>query len=256
MKKLCLKNMELGDMLSGHGHEFYEMPRGEWQELFQQFLEVCGFDSYGHIEKDELEAYLKLDKGEAYYPHNTKLTPETIMEKGIFSHIGLNRSDEYYFYKGRLYCIYRDLEDSYHTDYNNWSNQFDKQFDIYWNAIDQYLNEHNLDDIAEDKLPNEIHKLKPTNENKPNPNNYKTVNRAWLVESKFEHDHYFDNGTFVIRPFYWGDSEYICQLPNFVYYPKNIQIHWYKYPLRGASCNKNISLKEFKEILAKCKESL
>lgn len=256
MKKLCLKNVEIGSLISGRPHNRYEVPRGKWQETFQQFLSDCGFDNYGHIENDELEKYLEIEKGEAYYPRTTTLTPEFIMENGLFSHIGLNRDDEFYFYRGNLYCIYRDHEDAYYDDEKKWSDEYDKQFDLFLDRKTDWEDEHHIDDCDDDRLPPEILKLKPSMDQRPDPNNYRTIDKVNLVTAKFEHNHYFDNKTFVLRPYYWGDAEYICNQPNFIYYPKDIEISWYKYPLRGASCNKNLSYRQFTEILEECKKSL
>lgn len=71
-----------------------------------------------------------------------------------------------------------------------------------------------------------------------------------------EHAHYFDNGTFCVRPYFWGESENIQQMPNFIFYKTGYQIQWYKYPLRDSYCNKEISFDEFKRMLQECEESL
>lgn len=70
------------------------------------------------------------------------------------------------------------------------------------------------------------------------------------------HIHYFDNDVFMVNPYYWGDSADLADIPNFIYYPENIEIKWYKYPLRDAWINKQITFEEFYNILNKCKESL
>lgn len=69
-------------------------------------------------------------------------------------------------------------------------------------------------------------------------------------------DTVFENDTFMIRPYYWGDDKQYIGLPHFVYKPDNIIMVWYKYPLRDTYCNKNISLDEFKKILNDCVDSL
>ena len=66
----------------------------------------------------------------------------------------------------------------------------------------------------------------------------------------------FENDVFVLRPYYWGDDENIEDLPNFVFKPKNIQITWYKYPLRNAYISENITAGEFQNMLAECEKSL
>ena len=69
-------------------------------------------------------------------------------------------------------------------------------------------------------------------------------------------DNVFENDTFLIRPYYWGDDEQYMGLPHFVYKPANILMVWYKYPLRDTYFNKDISLDEFKKMLNDCIDSL
>ena len=66
----------------------------------------------------------------------------------------------------------------------------------------------------------------------------------------------FENGVFVLRPYYWGDDDRIADLPNFVYKPDNITISWYKYPMRGAYMNKALNEYEFFSMLCECEASL
>lgn len=67
-------------------------------------------------------------------------------------------------------------------------------------------------------------------------------------------DH-FENDVFILRPYYWGDDDDIAALPNFVYKPKNIEISWYKYPLRDAYISGEMTDEEFLEMLADCRQS-
>ena len=66
-------------------------------------------------------------------------------------------------------------------------------------------------------------------------------------------DHY-ENDVFIIRPYYWGDDPDIADLPNFLFKPENIWIKWYKYALRDAYSNFDLTEEKFAEILAKCCE--
>lgn len=66
----------------------------------------------------------------------------------------------------------------------------------------------------------------------------------------------FDNDIFTIRPYYWGDDESIAELPNFIYKPSNIEINWYKYPLRDSYINTEITIEDFRDIIHKCIESV
>lgn len=45
-------------------------------------------------------------------------------------------------------------------------------------------------------------------------------------------------------------------LPNFWYKTEDFKLWWYKYPLRSATCNKVITLSDFREMIDKCIESL
>ena len=66
----------------------------------------------------------------------------------------------------------------------------------------------------------------------------------------------FENDTFTINPYYWGEDESIMQEPNFVFKPTGLKIDWYKYPFRDSYSNKEITFEELKQILKKCKESV
>ena len=66
----------------------------------------------------------------------------------------------------------------------------------------------------------------------------------------------FENDIFIIRPYYWGDDEEKIALPNFVYKPTKLEISWYKYPMRDAYSNQDISLEDFSIILEECSKSM
>lgn len=66
----------------------------------------------------------------------------------------------------------------------------------------------------------------------------------------------FENDTFIINPYYWGEDENIKEEPNFVFKPTGLTISWYKYPLRDSYSNKEITFEELKDILKRCKESV
>ena len=61
---------------------------------------------------------------------------------------------------------------------------------------------------------------------------------------------------FIVRPYYWGEDEDEAALPNFVYKPTGLKISWYKYPMRDAYSNQDISIEQFVEILADCAKSM
>lgn len=66
----------------------------------------------------------------------------------------------------------------------------------------------------------------------------------------------FENDTFVVRAYYWGEDEDIAALPNFVYKPTGLEIKWYKYPMRDAYSNQDIDIETFKTILTICEASI
>lgn len=67
-----------------------------------------------------------------------------------------------------------------------------------------------------------------------------------------DHGNGVDNDVFTIRPYYWGEDEEIAALPNFVYKPTGLEIRWYKYPMRDAYSNQDVSAENFKAILKDC----
>lgn len=66
----------------------------------------------------------------------------------------------------------------------------------------------------------------------------------------------YENDIFLINPYYWGDDEEIQDEPNFVFKPENLEIEWYKYPMRSGFSNKPIDTVNMKRILEICKESM
>ena len=66
----------------------------------------------------------------------------------------------------------------------------------------------------------------------------------------------YENDVFIVRPYYWGDEEGRNNLPNFVYKPTGLEINWYKYPMRGAYSNMDVSIENFKKLLAHCATSM
>lgn len=85
----------------------------------------------------------------------------------------------------------------------------------------------------------------------------------------------FKNDVFQLMPYYWGDCEDIkghnedgdcskCKVTddclllrdNFIYFPDDLHIQWYKYPFRDAYSNKPISSKNFRKAIKHCIQSL
>ena len=82
----------------------------------------------------------------------------------------------------------------------------------------------------------------------------------------------FENDVFYLRSFYWGEcscggdgddmtspdlhqKECLLYKPNFIYKKNGFELHWYKHPLRGNSCNHNISTEYFEDIIKQCIQS-
>lgn len=72
--------------------------------------------------------------------------------------------------------------------------------------------------------------------------------------NKGMHLHYFDNGIFMINPYYWGDAYDLLNFPNFKYYPTGLEMTWYKYPLRSCALSQELTEDEFYEIIEDCKK--
>lgn len=66
----------------------------------------------------------------------------------------------------------------------------------------------------------------------------------------------YENDTFLINPYYWGDDDSIMDEPNFIYKPEGICIRWYKYPFRDAYSNIPLSGEKMTEIFRECRKSM
>lgn len=63
------------------------------------------------------------------------------------------------------------------------------------------------------------------------------------------------NETFEINPYNW-DLFQVETPANFIYYPENFEIRWYKYPLRDAYSNQEFDYDRLKTILNHCVETV
>lgn len=67
----------------------------------------------------------------------------------------------------------------------------------------------------------------------------------------------FKNSIFEVHSYWWGDCNAPeAKLPNFRYIPTNLEIRWYKYPLRDSYSNRPISRKMLEKIFDECKKSI
>lgn len=61
------------------------------------------------------------------------------------------------------------------------------------------------------------------------------------------------NETFEYFPYSWEEEENIY---HFYHKPSGLKIYWYKYPLRDAKCNIEITDEQFVDVLYDCRNSL
>ena len=93
------------------------------------------------------------------------------------------------------------------------------------------------------------------------------------VKDKIDDNGVYKNDVFEISAYWWGectcgkepnkeflsgadfhDKECMVYRPNFWYKPTDWKLEWYKYPIRGNSCNREITPEEFLKILNHCKK--
>ncbi len=105
------------------------------------------------------------------------------------------------------------------------------------------------------------------------PNGIETVEDAKVMAKIDEHGVY-RNDVFELSAFWWNDctcgkepsQEFLsgadyhkpdCMVyrPNFWYKPNDWKLEWYKYPLRGNTCNRSITPEEFLKMLNHCKKA-
>ena len=48
-----------------------------------------------------------------------------------------------------------------------------------------------------------------------------------------------------IKSYYWGNDKRIAKKPNLKFIGLEQEIYWYKYPVRGQSCSKKLTTKEW-----------
>lgn len=105
---------------------------------------------------------------------------------------------------------------------------------------------------------------------------YYYLEKMGLIDSQLWYEG-FENETFQIHAFWWGGCtcgfsheigfddmtspaehtvECMIYKPNFVYKPTNFILDWYKYPLRGNSCNRVMTEGEFEGMMMDCLQSV
>ena len=67
----------------------------------------------------------------------------------------------------------------------------------------------------------------------------------------------YENDTFVINPYWWGDpDDDRSNAPNFLYKPTGFEIRWYKYPFRDSDMNIKLQMSQIRRIFEKCIKSI
>ena len=243
--------MEMGNLLSGRELLPYRVD-SDWQEDFFSFLEDTGFDSHGYIQNDKLKKYEKEDNGTYLTYKDTSVSVEEIKKLGTFLRYneavlwqeddGAEYRSSLYKYNGKLYELEPTLENKYYE-------MLDVYEDTLW-TWEETLSEEQWQEYLNGELmiPYEIQHINP------NPKDYKKVFKVWEAEERLDTHYYFDNGTFVVRPYYWGYAGDLMNKPNFEY--KDTKIQWYKYFGRDTYSNKKLTKKEFDNILNECRKSI
>jgi hypothetical protein len=216
--------VELGNLFFGHSRGEFSVPR-EWQDLFCDFLERCGFDSYGYM-NDELEKkYLHTNYALEDHLKDCNLSVEQVKKEGQFI-----KEDKYgteYIFSDKRYLIVSHPDEDYDEAFDNWFEMEPEDSDDLYRKYCEF---------------------------EPDPDNYGKTEEVYELEGFESHMHYFDNDVFIVRPYYWGDSDEISELPNFEF--GDFELRWYKYPLRDSYCNMDISFEDFKKMLETCEASI
>ena len=241
------ETVELGNLLLGNSRGRYQIPRGSRiEETFIKFLVENGFDWRGYMVSDSLKEHKRREVGNYHtITECNTLSENEIKENGLFvaDENNIDYDGKIYRYNGDEYLIYPELTDEY-------LEQEKKYYDALYEWEFELIENDESSSCSEKDAPDEIKMLKPVLDS----NSYVNTVAEYILKS--EENYYFENAVFIVRPYFWGESEEIAAKPNFVYKPDNIEIDWYKYPMRDAYCNKKMTADEFGEMMEKCKESL
>lgn len=66
----------------------------------------------------------------------------------------------------------------------------------------------------------------------------------------------YSNDIFEHHPYLWDNHEGMINNYHFYHIPSGLKIQWYKYPLRDANCNIDITDEQFVDVLYDCVNSL
>lgn len=168
--------------------------------------------------------------------------------------------------------LYRLFEVTQNTDYkniNSYGDDFENDtffiFPYYWGDCtcgfeNQFCTVEHINCYQ-----NELDKARKEYDNKPVPDKvYKELCKKYhqtypygcAVHCTCDHDKRYDEWINSIG--YPNGHLESCLLlkPNFYYKPDNLEIEWYKYPLRDAYSNKPLTMQYFRNVINKCIESI
>lgn len=231
-------DMEMGNLLFGNARGEYMVPR-EWQDEFVDFLNSNGFDFDGYIEDNALNRGRREERLMDECLEWSPMSAEYVKENGTL--VKEEDGIPYYDLDGQRYCICKELSDEY----------LDRESEFYDKLLDMLPGESLEEDDGELEALMLRHEA-----DLPVATESDYFDKTYLVRKKEFSAFCFNNGTFIVRPYYWGDSEEIGKLPNFEYLPGKFELSWYKHPLRDSYCNKDITWEAFREMLKACSESI
>ena len=213
-------DMELGNLLWGHARGEYRIDRTQFQDLFAKAFEDMGFDGYGYH-----QLTTKHDDGDEYFENDTFVV-----------------RPYYWGEDDELLCNYsisipdKEAYDDYLKEHDHPLEYFlpinkDRAINYFTNGIyNVYILYHN-EDFRLVKSVDDI-----------------------INHSKKRKDGYYgiDKIEYVKKEEYVPISERL----NFLYKPTGLEIGWYKYPLRDSYSNMPLMMKDAKEMLNACRESM
>lgn len=76
----------------------------------------------------------------------------------------------------------------------------------------------------------------------------------FIMEEDYDGMHAFENDTFQIKPYQWGQNAHNDW--HFYHKPSGLKIAWQKYPFKNATANMDVTHEQFRAILYDCMHSV